>query len=215
MATNIYIIRHGESRANFEKRFMGHCDWDLTENGYKQAECAAQYFKDIRVDAVYSSTLQRAFHTAEAIAKTKGLSVNKSRRLMEIYAGDWELKTFDEIEAIDQNGEWKKWRDGKDADVTAGGGETLTEVLVRAYSKLEEIARAHDGENVVVASHGCVIRVLRQFLTYKTLSDISRTPWFANASITKLVYKDGKFSIEFENEREHLGSIVTVLPSNV
>lgn len=215
MATSLYLIRHGESRANHEKRFMGHCDWDLTENGYKQAECAALYFKDIRVDAVYSSALQRALHTAEAIAKSKGLAVKTSRRLMEIYAGSWELKTFDDIEANDKNGEWRRWQEGKDPDITAGGGECLTEVLVRVYSKLEEIARAHDGETVIVASHGGAIRVLMQYLTHKTLTDIYRTPWVANASITKLVYDDGRFSIEFRNETSHLGSIVTVLPPNV
>lgn len=215
MATSLYLIRHGESRANYEKRFLGHGDWDLTENGYKQAECAAKYFEGVKVDAIYSSTLQRAFHTAEAVAKAKGLSVTKSRSLMEINAGTWEFKTFDELYANDESGQWAKWREGKDPDVTAGGGECLTEVLVRVYSKLEEIARAHGGQSVVVATHGAVIRVLRQFLTYKTLTDISRTPWFANASITKLIYDDGKFSIEFENETSHLNSLVTVLPANV
>ncbi len=215
MATSIYLIRHGESRANYEKRFLGHGDWDLTENGYKQAECAAAFFKDKNVDAVYSSDLQRARHTAEAVARSKGLSVATSRRIREVNGGAWEFKTFEEIEQNDNDGLWDIWRKMEIADVMTSGGESATEVLVRVYSKLEEIARAHDGQNIVVASHGMAIRVMMHFLKYKTLSRMYNTPWVANASITKLVYEDGKFSIEFENETSHLGSTVTVLPPNV
>lgn len=215
MATSIYLIRHGESLANKEHRFLGHGDWDLTENGYKQAKCAASYFKNLKVDAIYSSDLQRARHTAEAVAGAKGISVTTSKRIREINGGAWEFKTFEEIELNDKGGEWKLWREMESADIVAGGGESLTEVLVRVYSKLEEIAKAHDGQSVVVASHGAAIRVMMHFIKHKTLSCMYKTPWVANASITKLVYDNSKFSIEFENETSHLGSIVTVLPPNV
>jgi probable phosphoglycerate mutase len=215
MATSLYLIRHGESRANREKRFLGHGDWDLTENGYKQAEYAAKYFENGKVDAIYSSDLMRAKHTADAIAKLKGMEVVTTPRLREIYGGEWEFKTYDEISENDANGLWKIWCEMQSADIMASGGESLTEVLTRVYSKLEEIARAHDGQNIVVATHGAAIRVMVHFLKHKTLSSMYKTPWFANASITKLVYEDGKFSIEFENETSHLGSLVTILPPNV
>ena len=215
MATNIYLIRHGESLANQKKIFLGHGDWDLTENGYAQAECAARFFKDIKVDAVYSSDLQRAVHTAEAVARAKGLSVITSPSLKEINGGNWELKTFDEIEKNDSDGLWARWRKMESADIMASGGESFAELLKRVYQKLEEIARAHDGQNVVVASHGAAIRVMMHFARHNTLSGMLRTPWVANASITKLVFDSNKFSIEFENETSHLGDIVTVLPSNV
>ena len=215
MATSIYLIRHGESLANLQKKFLGHGDWDLTENGYKQAECAASYFKDIQVDAIYSSDLQRAKHTADAIAKLKGLEVTPTSRLREIYGGEWEFKTFDELADTDTDGLWQVWKDMESADVICRGGESITELLVRVYSALEEIARSHDKETVVVATHATVIRVMIQILKFKTMSQMNRNPWVANASITKLVFKDGKFSLEFENETSHLGSMVTVLPPNV
>ncbi len=215
MATSLYLIRHGESLANHEKRFLGHGDWDLTENGYKQAECAAKYFEGVKVDAIYSSDLMRAKHTAEAIAGVKGMAVTTSTRLREIFGGEWEFKTYDEIAESDANGLWKIWCAMHSADIMASGGESLTEVLTRVYSKLEEIARAHDEQNIVVATHGAAIRVMVHFLKHKTLSCMYKTPWFANASITKLVYEGGKFTIEFENETSHMGSLVTVLPPNV
>ncbi|MBQ8869340.1 MAG: histidine phosphatase family protein [Oscillospiraceae bacterium] len=215
MATSLYLIRHGESLANREKRFLGHGDWDLTENGYKQAECAAKYFEGVKVDAIYSSDLIRAAHTAEAIARVKGMEVTTTPRLREIYGGEWEFKTFEELAATDTDGLWKRWLDCISADVICRGGESITELLVRVYSAFEEIARAHDGQEIVCATHATVIRVMMQFLKHKTLSRMCDTPWVANASVTKLVYEDGKFTIEFENETSHLGSLVTVLPANV
>ncbi len=215
MATSLYLIRHGESLANMRKIFLGHGDWDLTENGYKQAQCAAKYFENVKVDAIYSSDLQRARHTADAIAKARGMEITTTPRLREIFGGDWEFKTFDELTETDTDGLWQIWKCMESADVICRGGESITELLVRVYSALEEIARAHDGQNVVVATHATVIRVMIQILKFKTLSQMHRNPWVANASITKLVYKNGKFSIEFENETSHLGSLVTILPPNV
>ena len=60
----LYFIRHGESLANQKDVFIGQYDFDLTEKGRKQAEMVADYLKDVKVDAIYSSDLLRAYHTA-------------------------------------------------------------------------------------------------------------------------------------------------------
>ena len=54
----LYLMRHGETLFNTQKRVQGWCDSPLTENGICQAEQAKQYFakKGISFDAVYSST---------------------------------------------------------------------------------------------------------------------------------------------------------------
>ena len=96
--TEIYLIRHGESQANEKNVFIGHGDLDLTEKGKKQAELTAEYLKACHFDVIYSSDLLRAYHTAEATAKKLGLPIVKDERLREIDAGEWDFKTFDDLE---------------------------------------------------------------------------------------------------------------------
>ena len=66
----LYLMRHGETLFNTQKRVQGWCDSPLTENGIWQAEQAKQYFakKGISFDAVYSSTQERATDTAKIVA---------------------------------------------------------------------------------------------------------------------------------------------------
>ena len=84
------------------------------------------------------------------------------------------------------------------------------DVLKRVYAELENIAKRHDTEAVLVASHGLSIRVT---LAHITGGKINR--WAANASVTKLVYENGKFEVEFFNEHSHLGSLVTTVAKGV
>ena len=76
--THVYFIRHGQSEGNLKHLFLGHTDLDLTDLGRKQAERVGDFFKDIHVDAIYSSDLLRAYHTACPVAKAKGLEIIKS-----------------------------------------------------------------------------------------------------------------------------------------
>ena len=75
MKTKIYLVRHGQSEGNLHDQFIGHTDIALTELGRRQAEMAAVYLESIHLDAIYSSDLQRAYDTACATAKRKGLPV--------------------------------------------------------------------------------------------------------------------------------------------
>ena len=107
--TRILLVRHGESGANKDKFFAGHLDIDLSELGYKQAKCTADYIaKTYKVDMVYSSDLLRAYHTAETIAKMTGNSLKKKESLREINAGEWQGLVFDELQKkyADSYGVW-------------------------------------------------------------------------------------------------------------
>ena len=74
----LYLMRHGETLFNTQKRVQGWCDSPLTENGILQAEQAKQYFakKGISFDAVYSSTQERATDTAKIVAPDYSVTLN-------------------------------------------------------------------------------------------------------------------------------------------
>ena len=79
MVTNLYIVRHCEAEGNVNETFQGHSDGDITPKGALQLEKLAERFKDIPVDVVYSSPLQRAFKTAQAVARFHDVPVIADR----------------------------------------------------------------------------------------------------------------------------------------
>ena len=89
MSCTLYFIRHGQSLGNMKKTFLGHTDLDLSDLGYRQAECTAKYLNSISIDTVYSSDLLRAYNTCNEFLKLSGKTAVKDQKLREIYAGDW------------------------------------------------------------------------------------------------------------------------------
>ena len=99
--TKIYLIRHAEAEGNLYRRIHGWYDSLITENGYRQIAALEERFRDIQVDAVYSSDLFRTRMTASAIYKPKGLELNTRQSLREIHMGVWEDKTWADFDRTD------------------------------------------------------------------------------------------------------------------
>lgn len=75
-AMRLYLVRHGQTDMNKRNMFYGWTDADINETGIQQAEMLRQYFRQIPIDAIYSSDLRRAAHTAEIIAAGKDMKVH-------------------------------------------------------------------------------------------------------------------------------------------
>ena len=95
--TRIYLIRHAEAEGNLYRRLHGWYDSVITENGYRQIAALEERFRDVQIDAVYSSDLFRTCTTARAIYKPKGLELKTRRALREIHVGEWEDLPFAEV----------------------------------------------------------------------------------------------------------------------
>ena len=89
----LILIRHGETEWNVSGRYQGQTDIPLSDRGRAQAEALGRRFASIPVDAVYSSPLQRAYDTAAAIARVKGLPIQKADGLKELDFGEWDGNT--------------------------------------------------------------------------------------------------------------------------
>lgn len=213
MRTTIYLIRHGESLGNIQHRFLGHCDWDLTDLGLQQAACTAEEFKDIPVDVVVSSDLLRAYHTAEPIAMQKQLQVLKEPGFREIFAGQWEGRLFSELET-EFAGDYHVWRQNIGRAVTTGG-ESVLHLHTRVLNALNRTVQANEGKTIVIATHATPIRVLLTGFSGYPIEETSRIPWVSNASITKLICENGNYTVAFSDKTDHLGKLSTRLPANV
>ena len=82
--TRIILVRHCEAAGNLNRRFQGHTDAEVTENGKKQLELLALRMRNVKIDYLYSSPLKRAYATAEAINQFHHLPIYVEADLMEI-----------------------------------------------------------------------------------------------------------------------------------
>ncbi len=153
--TTIYLVRHGATEWNHSKLAQGQADVELNEAGYRQAIATAEELSHVLVDAVYASDLQRAYRTAEPIAKTHGLAVQTDVAFREIDQGEWEGLHVDEIRR-----RWPElWGPARHYGARPGG-ESPAQVRERALKALEKVVRDHPDGTVVVVSHGGTIRWL-------------------------------------------------------
>jgi len=149
----ILLVRHGQSVWNADGRWQGQADPPLSELGEEQAVAAARALG--MVDAIYASDLERAHHTAQIVAAQLGADVVVAPNLRERNAGEWEGKTRAEID--------EGWPGFLESGRRPAGYEPDDSVIARAFTALEAIAAAHDGD-VLVVTHGGVVRVVERHL---------------------------------------------------
>ena len=158
MTVLLYLVRHGQTEWNRLHRIQGQSDPPLNETGRTQARALARVFAERPLDAVYSSPLQRARDTAEAIARVHNLSVQTFDELKELNVGALDGVTL--VEMRERYGDFlARWR--TDASVRLpGGGETLAELQARAWEAIQRIRQAHAGQQVAVVTHSFLTQVV-------------------------------------------------------
>ena len=156
--SKLILVRHGETTWNIEMRYQGQTDISLTANGIEQAGKVAQRLADEKIAAVYSSDLSRAFVTAAQIAAVHGLDVLTRRDLREISFGEWGGVAYDSL-VLDGGGTGNRLF-SHPAEIEIPGGETFFEVQQRMMEALRELAQRHEGQTVVIVSHGAAIRTV-------------------------------------------------------
>ncbi|CAK7022211.1 alpha-ribazole phosphatase [uncultured Phascolarctobacterium sp.] len=197
----IYLIRHGETDANRTFQFQGHIDNPLNSKGLRQAAALGKYYENIELDAVYSSSMQRARQTATPLAQFHGVDLQPLDELKEVSFGDWEGLSYDEIKA--------KWGDQLElffkqpAQCRMPGGESFDDVAKRVQAAYNMIIEANSGKNIAIVSHGGVVRV--QLCLLLGL-DINKLWMFGvhNASTTCIGRWQDRFTIEYVNDTHYL-----------
>lgn len=205
--TKLLLIRHGQSEGNLRHVFLGHTNLDLTPQGYKQAEVLTEYLKNEKIDKVYSSDLMRACHTVSGIAEQRGLEIIKDPQLREIFAGDWEGKSFDYLRS-EYADEYNKWKTGI-GNAVCVGGESVIELQKRFSAEIEKIVAENPGKTVCIGTHATPIRVLNAYINKIPANEIKNIPWAPNASITTVLCENGKMSIESYGFNDYLGDNIT------
>ncbi len=214
MMTTVLFIRHGESVANRRNIFAGHLDVELEEQGYMQAEKTAQFIAGkYKVDFIYSSDLQRAYHTAMALSKCIGVPVIKEKAFREIDGGEWDEKNFDALDSLfpEEFGVWRK--DLKNAKCT--GGESVREVGDRVFSLAKRIAEENEGKTIAIFTHVTPIRCMECMVRDGSIENIADYNWVSNASVSEFLVEDGQWKVIEMSQDKHLSGMRTALPDDV
>ena len=200
--TRILAIRHGETTWNQDRRLQGQLDIPLNERGHGQAARAAAALRAEPIAAVYSSDLARAHQTAGAIAAALGLEVRSHTGLRERHFGDFQGKTWTELE-LEEPEATLAWRTRVPDFAPGGGGETLLQLRERIASTLNEIAARHSGEQIVIVAHGGVLDMLYRLATGLEVQ-APRTWLVENAAIHRLLWTPEGLSLVGWADRGHL-----------
>lgn len=171
----LVLLRHGESEWNKENRFTGFTDVDLSPNGINEAKQAGQSLKQIKFDAVFTSTLKRAYNTASLAMQEAGQQLEFVRHddLRERDYGDLTGLNKDETRAKFGDEQVHIWR--RSYDVPPPGGESLKDVVARVRPYFEENIKPllQDGKNVLIAAHGNTLRAMLIILEENTPENIN------------------------------------------
>lgn len=201
MTTLFVLVRHGQTEWNLADRFRGHVDIPLNQTGIAQAGRVASRLAGEKIDAIYSSPLQRAVKTAEPIAQAHHLPVQPEDGLQDMDVGAFEGLTIEEArqafpEVVD------KW-------LTAPGhvkfpkGDSMKAVRTRAQKMLEELAGRHPDQTVLLVSHRVPCLVIL-CLVIGLDADALWNLRVDNASISRFETRDGGYVVSLVNETSHL-----------
>ena len=201
----VVFVRHGQTEWKVSGRYQGQSDVALSAAGIEQAEKLAANFPVEHIDAVYSSDLIRARVTAETVAKRFGLSVQLEPAFRELSFGDWEGLTYEQIVA--------SWPDAMEnflahPDIlNIPNGESFPEVQQRAMSRLQELLREHEGQTIMIAAHGAVLRTMLTAALHMPLQYLWSIRQF-NTAVNIVRYDaEGNPTVELLNSTAHLGEL--------
>jgi alpha-ribazole phosphatase len=200
--TRVYLVRHGQTTWNAERRYQGRRDAPLTELGRAQMRRLAAALASEPVQAVYTSPLGRCRWGAERIAAQHGLDPIVEPDLAELDHGILDGLRVDEMEEHVGLLVRRWWEDP--AGVQLPGGETLEQARARAYRAFCRIVGSHPDQTVVVVAHGGVNKLILLTLLEAPLSSYFRIQQHNGAVNLVEVPREGKPRIVAMNDTCYL-----------
>jgi broad specificity phosphatase PhoE len=210
--TRVYLIRHGATEANRARpyRLQGRgTDLPLDGLGRLQAERAAEALVSagLKLDAVYSSPLRRAFETAQIVGEPHGLEPRPLDGLTEADVGRWEGLTWEEVQAREPDLYERFHADP--GRVPYPEGESFADVAQRVSPIIAALVSKHPGETVAVVAHNVVNRAYLAGLLGVPI-ERARTLRQSNGGINVIEYQeDGQAQVFSVNSALHLEGVET------
>lgn len=193
----VYLIRHGETEYNKQKRLQGQSDIALNEYGKELARLTAQGMDKIRFDYVFSSPLQRALETAGIVACDSQVPVITDERIQEIGFGEYEGLCFgaDGYNIPDKN--FLHFFEAPELYIAPPGGEKITDVINRTGEFWRELTEnpKYSDSRILVSTHGCALKAMLANIRRLEIKDFWGEGVHKNCAVTIVNVSDGKATI--------------------
>ncbi len=204
MALQLILIRHAETVANVQQRWVGWNDTPLTRRGEAQAKAVARRLAAEVTDAValYTSPLPRARRTAEMIGQALGLYPVPVDGLREINFGEMDGVTLEEMKTHHPD-LYERWRDRADGEFAWPGGERRSDFFRRVIAACDDILSRHQQGTVLIVAHSGTLRAMLARLLPEQMSR-----WWeyelTHCALTRIRMENGRASLLALNDTTHL-----------
>ncbi len=201
--TEIYLVRHGETEWNIQKRYQGSGDSPLTDKGINQAKALNQYLKEITFDKIYSSPANRAKHTAQLVTGKPLSEITIVNEFQEINLGKWEGKLYSEMENEAPElfyGFWNAPNLFKPQD-----SESFSDLTNRTYTAFLKLANQNIGERILIVSHAAALMSILNKIENRPLEKFWEK-MLQQTSLSLVEAFNGKFSVLKYGETNHLSN---------
>ena len=154
----LWLVRHGETEANVAGLYSGHAPTPLTERGIAQAQTLGRLLRNVPVDNVLCSELERARHTTQLVLGDREVAVRNMPELNEMFFGDWEMRHHRDLAREDAENYAVWCNDWQNATPTNGEGfQAFSMRVERFIAQLDDYKMC---QNLLVVSHQGVLSVL-------------------------------------------------------
>lgn len=201
--TRFCLVRHGETDWNAARRLQGHTDIDLNARGLAQAKQMALALKSIHLqfDVLYTSDLQRAAKTAQAIEELFKASAISNMALRERHLGALQGLTTDEAPMREPE-LWKSHL-SRNIEENLRNGESIQQFADRIRTALEQIREQHLGKTILLVSHGGVLDMMYRIAINQPL-DAEKAVTVPNASLNWISHDGLHWQVDGWADTSHL-----------
>ena len=201
----LYIVRHGQTKWNKEKRMQGWADSKLTELGRKQAKLLGESLENIEFNQVVSSPLGRTRETSKLVIGDRPVELIINDNFKEMGFGSWEGQDPEELKIKHPEVFRDLWtRADKYVPID---GESFEELQNRIIKGINQVIKGNPDGNVLIVTHGMVIQMLLLHMKGLPLNQLWHRQVVHPTSLTVIEVKDGKAEIIKEDDIGHLADI--------
>lgn len=198
----LFIVRHCQTVSNQSQTFQGWGSSPLSDIGIFQLGLLSARFKEEKIDVIYSSPLDRAYKTAQAINAFHNVEIFTNDNLKEINVGDMSEMSVADIPEKFPN-ESQVWNE-EIHNFIAPNGESMKEVFARTAKAVKEIILKNPNKTILITSHGCAIRTMLCYLKGLPIEKIYEIPLGSNTSVSLVNIDIDGIKVEILSDDLHL-----------
>lgn len=198
---NLFLLRHGESVWNSQKRVQGRGDPGLSEKGKRQARAAGRRLKKKNIGVIYSSGLKRCAQTARIIAGRTGVKIKYDPDIQEIILGVWQGKTIEEVKKLYPKA-YAAWLKAP-SKAKIPGWEGVPRFTGRVDRAFRKILKGDPKGDICVVTHWGVIAAYLSKTLGVAFDDIFQKVRVDNCGVSEISYMNGKAVIQCINDTRH------------